>query len=140
MSPVSAFPTQPREGPPALTAEVQKQTLLDYLTAFGLASQLTVEEKLQFISVCQAYGLNPFKREVHIAVFGEGENRRLSIITGYEVYLKRAERTGKLDGWKAWGKGLLKVATIRFVMTRKAIEIDGPCSTRILAIGLMKSS
>jgi phage recombination protein Bet len=105
MSPVSAFPTQPREVPPPSTTEVQKQTLLDYLTAFGLASQLTQEEKLQFIEVSQAFRLNPFKREIHVAVYGEGEYRRMSIVVGYQVYLDRAERTGKLDGWKAWVEG-----------------------------------
>ncbi len=105
MSPVSAFPTQPREGLPPLTAEVQKQTLLDYLTAFGLASQLTQEEKLQFIEVAQAFRLNPFKREIHVAVYGEGEYRRMSIVVGYQTYLDRAERTGQLDGWRAWVEG-----------------------------------
>jgi len=105
MSPVSAFPAQPREGPPPLSAEVQKQTLLDYLTAFGLASQLTQEEKLQFIEVAQAFKLNPFKREIHVAVYGEGEYRRMSIVVGYQVYLDRAERTGQLDGWRAWVEG-----------------------------------
>lgn len=105
MSPVSAFPTQPREGPPTSTAEVQKQTLLDYLTAFGLASQLTQEEKLQFIEVAQAFRLNPFKREIHVAVYGEGEYRRMFIVVGYQVYLDRAERTGQLDGWRAWIEG-----------------------------------
>jgi len=105
MSPVSAFPAQPREGPPPPTLEVQKQTLLDYLTAFGLASQLTQEERLQFIEVAQAFRLNPFKREIHVAVFGEGEYRRMSIVVGYQVYLDRAERTGQLDGWRAWVEG-----------------------------------
>ncbi len=105
MSPVSAFPTQPREGPPIPTTEVQKQTLLDYLTAFGLANQLTQEEKLQFIEVAQAFRLNPFKREIHVAVYGEGEYRRMSIVVGYQVYLDRAERTGQLDGWRAWVEG-----------------------------------
>ena len=105
MSPVSAFPTQPREGQPPPTTEVQKQTLLDYLTAFGLASQLTQEEKLQFIEVAQAFRLNPFKREIHVAVYGEGEYRRMSIVVGYQVYLDRAERTGQLDGWRAWVEG-----------------------------------
>jgi phage recombination protein Bet len=85
--------------------EIPKQTVLNYLTAFGLASQLTDSEKLQFIEIAQAFRLNPFKREIHVAVYGEGEYRRLSIITGYEVYLKRAERTGRLDGWRAWIKG-----------------------------------
>ena len=105
MSPVSAFPTQPREGQPPPTTEVQKQTLLDYLAAFGLANQLTQEEKLQFIEVAQAFRLNPFKREIHVAVYGEGEYRRMSIVVGYQVYLDRAERTGQLDGWRAWVEG-----------------------------------
>lgn len=105
MSPVSAFPSQPCEGLPPTTTEVQKQTLLDYLTAFGLASQLTQEEKLQFIEVAQAFRLNPFKREIHVAVYGEGEYRRMSIVVGYQVYLDRAERTGQLDGWRAWVEG-----------------------------------
>ena len=105
MSPVSPFPTQPREGLPPPTNEVQKQTLLDYLTAFGLASQLTQEEKLQFIKVAQAFCLNPFKREIHVAVYGEGEYRRMSIVVGYQTYLDRAERTGQLDGWRAWVEG-----------------------------------
>jgi len=105
MSPVSAVSTPPREVQPLSTAEVQKQTLLDYLTAFGLASQLTHEEKLQFIEVAQAFGLNPFKREIHVAVYGEGEYRRMSIVVGYQVYLDRAERTGQLDGWRAWVEG-----------------------------------
>jgi phage recombination protein Bet len=105
MSPVSAFPTQPREGQPPPTTEVQKQTLLDYLAAFGLANQLTQDEKLQFIEVAQAFKLNPFKREIHVAVYGEGEYRRMSIVVGYQVYLDRAERTGQLDGWRAWVEG-----------------------------------
>jgi phage recombination protein Bet len=79
--------------------DISKQTILDFLKAFGLASQLTEFEKLQFIEVAQAFRLNPFRREVHCVVYGEGEYRRMSIVVGYEVYLKRAERTGKLDGW-----------------------------------------
>jgi len=104
MQNVSSFPAPNREpSPPVL--DIPKQMILDYLTAFGLASQLTEPEKLQFIEIAQAFKLNPFKREIHVAVYGEGEYRRLSIITGYEVYLKRADRTGRLDGWKAWVEG-----------------------------------
>lgn len=98
---LSQFPPGQKDGLSALPAipDVQKQTILDYLKAFGLASELTEAEKLQFIEIAQAFKLNPFKREIHVAVFGEGENRRMSIVVGYETYLKRAERTGKLDGW-----------------------------------------
>jgi len=106
MQNLSPFPAPIREPPtqPAVP-EIRKETVLDFLKAFGLATQLTENEKLQFVEIAQAFHLNPFKREIHVAVFGEGEYRRLSIITGYEVYLKRAERTGKLDGWKAWIEG-----------------------------------
>ena len=101
MTNVSPFPAAIREPPPTMPAipDIPKQTILDFLRAFGLASQLTETEKLQFIEVAQAFRLNPFRREVHCVVYGEGEYRRMSIVVGYEVYLKRAERTGKLDGW-----------------------------------------
>jgi phage recombination protein Bet len=101
MSPLSPFPTQPREGLPPPTAEIQKQTLLDYLDATGLSHELTEAEITQFVSVCQAFGLSPWKREVYATVYGEGSYRRFSVITGYEVYLKRAERTGRLNGWSS---------------------------------------
>jgi len=51
------------------------------------------------LGICHSFGLNPYKREVHFVKYG---NTPASVITGYEIYLKRAERTGKLDGWKCW--------------------------------------
>ena len=107
MQNLSTFPAPVREPPPTMPAvpEIKKETVPDYLKAFGLATQLTESEKLQFIEIAQAFGLNPFKREVHVAVYCEGEYRKLSIITGYEVYLKRADRTCKRDGWRAWIEG-----------------------------------
>ncbi|MDA8425350.1 MAG: recombinase RecT [Treponema sp.] len=103
MQNVSSFPSPTREQPPVppTIPDIPKQTILDYLAAIGLTSELTQAETLQFVSVCQAFGLNPFKREAHIAVYGEGVSRRVSIIVGYETYLKRADRTGKLDGWSS---------------------------------------
>ena len=104
MSKISAFPSPGREGqspnvPPI--PDIPKQTILDYLAAIGLSSELTEAERTQFVSVCQAFGLNPFKREVYATVYGEGSYRRFSVIVGYEVYLKRADRSGKLDGWSS---------------------------------------
>lgn len=81
--------------------ETQKQIILDYLDAMDLSPELTEAEKTQFVSVCQAFGLNPWIREVYATAYGEGSYRRFSVIVGYEVYLKRAERTGRLDGWSS---------------------------------------
>lgn len=65
----------------------------DYLTAMG--NKCNESQQKQFINICQSFGLNPFKREIYAVKYGENFN----VIVGYEVYLKRAERTGKLDGW-----------------------------------------
>lgn len=70
--------------------------LTDYLDAMGLASKLTAPEKKQFLHIAQHFQLNPFKREIYATKYAD----QFSIIVGYEVYLKRAERSGQLDGWK----------------------------------------
>jgi len=63
------------------------------------APNATEKEFGILMGICQSFKLNPFKREVHFVKYGSAP---ASIITGYEIYLKRAERTGKLDGWKCW--------------------------------------
>lgn len=42
------------------------------------------------------FGLNPVKRECYFVKYGNSPGQTL---IGYEIYLKRADRTGKLDGW-----------------------------------------
>jgi phage recombination protein Bet len=85
-----------------VTNEITEKKIIEYLDAQGMTKKLSNDEKIMFVRVAQEFGLNPFKREIHISVYGEGEKRNVSIITGYDVYIKRAERTGKLDGWKCW--------------------------------------
>jgi phage recombination protein Bet len=63
-------------------------------------ANITEREQASFFQIAKAFNLNPFKREIYCVAYGEGDKRQLSIITGYEVYIKRAERTGLLDGWK----------------------------------------
>jgi len=97
-SPSSSPPTG--QAVPAIP-EIPTKTILDYLAATGLSPELTEAERSQFVSTCQAFGLNPWKREVYATVYGEGDYHHFSVIVGYEVYLKRAERTGCLDGWSS---------------------------------------
>jgi phage recombination protein Bet len=103
MQKVSTFPTTEQDKATQQTADqkIQKETILEYLKAFGFDKTLSDTEIQQFTQTALACNLDPFKREIYIAVYGEGENRKVSILTGYQVYLKRAERTGKLDGWLA---------------------------------------
>jgi len=84
---------------------VEEKTIIDYMDAFGHSQELLPNEKKAFINIAKEFGLNPFKREIYCVAYGEGKYRNLSIVTGYEVYLKRAERIGRLDGWNVTTKG-----------------------------------
>ena len=81
-----------------VTTEIQQ---IDYVEKaqkyLRLSGQQIPDNQMQtFIELCSALQLNPFKREIYAVTFKGQTN----IITGYEVYLKRAERTGKLNGVK----------------------------------------
>ena len=74
---------------------VTKKDIDEWL--FGTGTKLTEQQKALFYKVAISCNLNPVKREVYAIPYGSNFN----IITGYEVYLKRAERTGLLEYWEA---------------------------------------
>lgn len=90
-----------------------KEKALEYLQSMG--NKLPAKQQTQFLEMAQAFGLNPFKREIYAVGYGENWN----IITGYEVYLKRAERIGKLDGWEATVEGSGENMTATVTIWRK---------------------
>lgn len=91
-----------------INTEEAKAKAVEYLSSMGL--QIPEQQKKQFIELAAAFGLNPFKREIYAVGYGANWN----IITGYEVYLKRANRIGLLDGWNATveGSGENMIATV----------------------------
>ena len=97
--------------------QVDMKTISEYLDTTGLTNQLQPNEKAMFINMARDYGLNPFKREIYCTVYGEGQWRKCSIVTGYEVYLKRAERIGKLDGWNCEVHGSLQDGSLSATVT-----------------------
>jgi len=99
------------------TEQVNDKVLIEYLDVMGLAPKLEEKEKLQFLSIAKTFGLNPFKREIFCAVYGEGQYKQFSIITGYEVYIKRAERSGNLDGWSATTSGSVATGDLKATVT-----------------------
>ena len=91
----------------------------------------TDKELFLALGVIQSLNLNPHTREVHLIKYKDGD--KLSIIVGYEVFLKRAERTGNLDGWesgisednkKAWVKIYRKDRSIPFFWEVELAEFD----------------
>lgn len=101
----------------AQNSALSKEKLLEFLNIAGVATKLTEKERLNFVEIAQAYQLNPFKREIYCNTYGQGQYRTTSIIAGYEVYIKRAERTGQLNGWHVDIDGNVKDNTLRAVIT-----------------------
>lgn len=62
-----------------------------------LCPTATEKEIFMALGIIKSFGLNPFKREVHIIKYGTSPAQ---VVVGYETYLKRAERTNKLNGFK----------------------------------------
>ena len=96
---------------------ISKEKILSFLDLYGF-SKLSNEQKGQFVEVCQICGLNPFKKEVYISSYGN----TFAIITGFITYLKRAELSGRLDGW--YVNPLKRCKTLSFDYSGNIIEKD----------------
>jgi phage recombination protein Bet len=93
--------------------KVSEDTLISHLENLGLLKDLTKGEKDTYLQICKAYNLNPFKREIHVSKY----NGQMSIITGYETYIKRAERSGNLDGWEVKTEGKVDDNSLKAIIT-----------------------
>ncbi len=101
--------------------------LKEYAKTFLSTQNLSDNEISQFIGIAKAFQLNPFKREIHCIAYGKGDYRTLQIVTGYEVYLKRAERIGLLDGYETTFSGSISKSNISIrapLITRFSFKLD----------------
>ena len=89
-----------------MTKELQKaeefKTKLEQIRLlFPHLSKVKDEEILKAVAVAKHLGLDPVKKEVHFVPYSGS----VQMIVSYTEYIKRAERSGKLDGWKVeYGK------------------------------------
>lgn len=75
-----------------------KELALSYLKSMGL--NIPEQFQTQFIEIAAAMKLNPFLNEIHAISYNTKEGPVFKCVTGYMVYIKRAERSGKLNGWE----------------------------------------
>lgn len=83
--------------------KVTQDLLLDYLKTMN--NGLNERQTKQFLAVAGTYGLNPWKREVYAVTFKTKNGVEMSIVTGYETYIKRAEANPNYDGYDIEFKG-----------------------------------
>ena len=71
--------------------ELTPKTIKTYINQYA-----TDQEIALFLNQCAMFQLNPFKREIYLIKYSA--NQAATFVVGYEVYLKRADRTGKWAG------------------------------------------
>jgi len=83
---------------------ISRDKIREYLQITGLPKKLELSDKemLTFLEICTMFNLNPFRRDVHLTAYGKGTYRQFSVITGYEVYIRRAQESGLLKHWSAY--------------------------------------
>ncbi len=79
--------------------EVSRELVQEYLASIG--SPLSDFQRESFIKMAIALHLNPLLREIYAVTYKDRKTGKINMntIVGYEVNLKRAERTGLLNGW-----------------------------------------
>lgn len=102
---------------------IGEDVLLNFLDTLGIGANLDEKEKKTFLNIAKAFNLNPFKREIHVAKYGSNP---MSLITGYEVYIKRAERTGKLNGWNVEISGSVESNDLTAAITIHRTDQEHP--------------
>lgn len=71
--------------------ELSPETVKKYINALASEQEITL-----FLNQCNMFQLNPFKREIYLIKYSQRDPA--NFVVGYEVYLKRADRSQKWDG------------------------------------------
>jgi phage recombination protein Bet len=82
----------------ATAIELTPKTIKTYINQYA-----TEQEVALFLNQCVMFGLNPFKREIYLIKYSA--NQPATFVVGYEVYLKRAERSDKWAGLESGTTG-----------------------------------
>lgn len=72
---------------------ITEQVIKNYL--FTSETRLSEKQQQMFMQMAIRHGLDPFKREIYAIAYG----KEFQIVTGYQVYIERADASGKLNGW-----------------------------------------
>ena len=85
----------------SLTVVVDRELVTKHMKAYGYGATLTESEIEICVDQAVMHQLNPFNREIYFVAYGRAntEYRKLSVVTGYEVFISKAEKSGLLDYW-----------------------------------------
>ena len=101
-------------GKKEITRIVDQKTIDEFLFTYDGAQKFSEGQKKLFAKMAIMNQLNPFKKEIYPIPRWNASKQGydLTIVTGYEVYLKRAERSGQYGGADTYCEGTLTPKTI----------------------------
>ncbi len=105
-----------------------KEEIQSFILGGELSRKLSSTQKELCIKTSLAFNLNPLKREVHFVPY----HNEIKIVVGYEVYLKRAENSGKLNGWRVDIEGA--GSTMKAVVTINRKDWDKPFTHEVFLV------
>jgi hypothetical protein len=124
-----------KKNEPVITIYKESMTEIKILEAFdmlGITAKLDDRTKRLFLAVARENNLNPLKREIHAVerqqkYFERDEQGRniekwrtvLTPVTGYEVFIDRAEESGRLQYWFPESEGKVEDGTLQTTVTIK---------------------
>ena len=79
-----------------------------------LCSTASEQELTMGLQIAKSFNLNPLKREVYFVKYKA--DQPMQVLVGYEVYLKRAERSSKWDGMEATTEGKVEDGSLKAVV------------------------
>ena len=90
-------------------------------------SEMAMAEVEKFGILCNTMNLSPLKREVYAIPFKDyaTKTNKFQIVVGYEVYIKRAVRSGKLQGYSVKTSGSLTQCKVTKGVGQYAKQVDG---------------
>jgi hypothetical protein len=122
----AGLPAVRENHPPVNGREIMTEAkIIEAFDALGITSKLDQQKKKLFIAVAREFNLNPLRREIHAVQVGKDDEAgggTLVPVVGYEVYIDRAEETGRLEYWiieesgeidnQDWRKSTYKVTLV----------------------------
>lgn len=79
-----------------------------------LCEKATDQELLMGLQIAKTFNLNPLKREIYFVKYSDKD--KMQVLTGYEVYIKRAERSGKYNGLEITSEGSVKNGDLKAIV------------------------
>ena len=88
-----------------------KETIKKHLCPNASDQELTMA-----LEIARMFNLNPLKREIYFVKYSDKPSDKMQVLVGYEVYLKRAERSGKYNGLEITSEGSVKEGNLKAIV------------------------